>query len=111
MATQTANKFDEKSVIKTSDKSAVFLTNGQVYFGDITKTSDEYIVLPDIYYLAEEGANLTKLGCEAHSPQDVMYIYKNQVLFWENLRSDGNVSKAIAQYKKDHKADYNTCKQ
>jgi hypothetical protein len=28
-----------------------------------------------------------------------MYISRQQMLFWENLKSDGKVAKAIADYK------------
>jgi hypothetical protein len=42
--------------------------------------------------------SLAKLGNEMHGPEDAMYISKEQVLFWENLKDSGKVSKAIKAY-------------
>ncbi len=93
---------------------AVFLQNGQVYFGHIRTISQRYIKLQDIYYLnnANASANtqanttnnlsLVKLGCELHGPYDEMIINQQQVTFWENLRDDSQVAKAVAQYQKDN---------
>lgn len=93
---------------------AVFLTNGQVYFGKLQIVGDNYLTLKNIYYLqvqqpvqpADTTANasknqtqLVKLGNELHGPKDSMQISSKQVLFWENLKTDGKVSQAIASYK------------
>lgn len=97
---------------------AVFLTNGQVYFGRLDDINSEYVTLKDIFYLQisqtdEEGlqpaddqkqpqVTLVKLGRdELHGPQDVMFISRDQVLFWENLKDKDNskVTKAIEDYK------------
>jgi hypothetical protein len=91
---------------------ALFLTNGQVYFGKLSNVGGDYVRLTDIYYLQvqqavqptdpnkkEDGASpqtsLVKLGEELHGPQDEMLVSKDQVLFWENLKDDGKVVKAI----------------
>lgn len=95
---------------------AVFLTNGQVYFGKIDKITANSYVLKDIYYLQvqqdvqgekaqtdenkDQNLSLAKLGSELHGPDDVMYIEGKQVLFWENLKDDGQVVKAINANKK-----------
>jgi len=97
---------------------AVFFTNGQVYFGKLKKIDGEYMQLTDVYYLqakateaedtklqsTSDNANLDnvtmiKLGQEIHGPDDKMVINKDQVLFYENLKTDGKVSKAIETYK------------
>lgn len=110
----------EAQVVERDKYQAVFLTNGQVYFGKIDDVNASYVRLSDIYYLqqsanqeddkkTQEAANpntaanvsLAKLGSELHGPEDAMYINKDQVLFWENLKKDGKVSTAIADYKKD----------
>ena len=101
----------------TVDKNAyqaVFLTNGQVYFGKLKSTSGDYLELTNIYYLqvqqdvqpadssktaAANQTQLVKLGNELHGPQDQMQISSKQVLFWENLKTDGKVSQAISTYK------------
>jgi len=91
---------------------AVFLTNGQVYFGKLTEANSDYPVLDDIYYLQvgpsqgsgatttpQQGISLVKLGNELHGPVDEMHISKSQILFYEQLKSDGSVVKAIEAYK------------
>ena len=100
---------------KTSDYQAVFLTNGQVYFGKLSGTGSDWVTLKDIYYLqvqqqvqptdenSQQQPNLTlvKLGNELHGPVDEMKINKDQILFWENLKSDGKVVEAIVKYQKE----------
>jgi hypothetical protein len=47
------------------------------------------------------GANnklqLVKLGSELHGPEDSMYVAKDKVLFWENIKDDSQVMQAIKQ--------------
>ena len=89
---------------------AVFLTNGQVYFGKVVRRCDQEIRLTGIYYLQNdkqgvEAVNggqdmkLIKLGNELHGPQDMMYINREHVLFIEDLKADSRVVKAMQQYK------------
>lgn len=102
--------------IDSSKYQAVFFTNGQVYFGKLNAFTGDYLKLTDVYYLqtqqAEQDAKnpqktatdqsnvqLTKLGGEIHGPQDEMIISKDQVLFYENLKSDGKVATSIAKFK------------
>lgn len=95
---------------------AVFLTNGQVYFGHSVKSIDkQYLKLTNIYYiqinqpLQASGSantntattnteyNLIKLGHEIHGPQDVMLINRSQILFIEDLRSDSQIVRAMTK--------------
>ncbi len=97
---------------------AVFLTNGQVYFGKLHTLGGGYMKLTDIYYLQAKTTDtsndtsslqstsnsisdvqLIKLGSEIHGPSDEMIISKDQVLFFENLKKDGKVVESIAKYK------------
>src|SRR5476649_1478044 len=39
------------SAVKSKEFQAVFLTNGQVYFGKLTNVSSGYVKLTNIYYL------------------------------------------------------------
>jgi len=99
---------------------AVFLSNGQVYFGKISSLGDKWITMKDIYYLqvtqplqqtgtdaaktpapAQQSSNiqLIKLGSELHGPQDMMYIERDKILFWENMKDDSKVVDAIKKYK------------
>ncbi|MBD3281133.1 hypothetical protein GF391_00100 [Candidatus Uhrbacteria bacterium] len=89
---------------------AVFLTNGQVYFGSVTKRGADEIVLEQIYYLQSDKQSVThrlenqkelkliKLGNELHGPEDMMYINRDHVLFIEPLKPDSKVVKAISEY-------------
>jgi hypothetical protein len=89
---------------------AVFLTNGQVYFGRVTSRDRYEVVLENIYYLQsdkqmiaqgldnQKELKLIKLGNELHGPEDMMYINRDQVLFIEPLKDDSKVVKAIRDY-------------
>lgn len=105
--------------IDSSKYQAVFFTNGQVYFGKLTSANGDYLKLTDVFYLQtqtaatdendsknpQESSNdsadvqLIKLGNEVHGPEDTMIISRDQVLFYENLKSDGKVAQTISQYK------------
>lgn len=91
---------------------AVFLANGQVYFGKITSVNRNEITLKNIYYLQKnesqkkffktpfsDNVKLIKLGGEIHGPDDMMIISKLQILFTENLRADSTVVKQIQKNK------------
>jgi hypothetical protein len=105
----------EGSYVDNKKLQAVFLNGGQVYFGNITDLNGTFLGMSNIYYLrvnqqvqpnqsnASTSANdisLVKLGCELHGPQDSMVINRDQIIFWENLKDDGQVAKAVAEYKK-----------
>ena len=99
--------------VKSGSYQALFLTNGQVYFGKLEKADRETIKLTDIFYLQvqqpvqpaesdqKQGeTQLIKLGEELHGHEDAMYIDRDQVSFWENIKDNGKVAEAIKQYKK-----------
>lgn len=100
---------------KDADWQAVFLTNGQVYFGKLSGATSQYATLKDIYYLQVQKSiqpkpegeadqpkvTLVKLGSELHAPMDEMKINRDQILFYENLKKDGKVVQAIDKYIKE----------
>jgi hypothetical protein len=105
--------------IDTGKYQAVFFTNGQVYFGKLSPQSDESLKLTDVFYLQtnaagetdanpqqtssnESDVQLIKLGDEIHGPEDKMIISKDQILFYENLKTDGKVTNSIGEYKRTH---------
>lgn len=106
----------EGKYVDPNKLQAVFLNTGQVYFGDLQALNKDYFVLTNIYYLQSSGnqsnsnttnssnqqVSLVKLGCELHMPYDRMIVNANEVTFWENLQSDGQVAKAVAQYQKQN---------
>lgn len=107
------------TAVKGKQYQALFLTNGQVYFGHLGQINDSYVKLNDIYYLQvqqqvqpkdsktpadqQPAISLAKLGGELHGPEDVMYVSRQQVLFWENLKNDGKVVKAIQDFQASNK--------
>lgn len=108
----------------TSEYQAVFLTNGQVYFGKL-EIDNHWLELEDIYYLQvtddlqpasgnnpdgtpqtpvspandQSKIQLVKLGAELHGPQDKMFISSDMVIFWENMKDDSKVVQSIKDYK------------
>ena len=106
----------------SGEYQAVFLTNGQVYFGKIFAGDEHRTFLRDIYYLqvvtqplqrtqeagedgnlpvAEDEQRLTliKLGNELHGPKDEMMINSDHIILLEDLRDDSRVVQAIKDYK------------
>ncbi|MFA6410271.1 MAG: hypothetical protein WCW26_01710 [Candidatus Buchananbacteria bacterium] len=99
---------------------AVFLTNGQVYFGKVAKIDKDSVILKDIYYLQvvtkplqqsqggdttaqadqqqEQRLTLIKLGNEIHGPKDEMIINRSHVVLMEDLKDDSRVVQAISDY-------------
>ena len=104
----------EADLINKNQYQAVFIASqdGQVYFGKLEVYNRELYKLTDIYYvrvenpIQPEGQNqqsqanisLAKLGNELHAPEDVMYIAREKVLYWENLKDSGQVVTAIKKY-------------
>lgn len=105
----------ENTQINKNEYQAVFLTNGQVYFGKVGTLNSNYLVLTNIFYLQTNSASgtsnnpqngsknnsltLVKLGIsELHAPEDKMVINQSQVSFWENLKDSSKVVSAIKQY-------------
>lgn len=107
---------DQGKFIKNNKYQAVFLTNGQVYFGKISDLNRDFIRLDNIYYLTQNTTTnssgqtttdgnytLVKLGCQQiHYPFDQMIIERDQVSFWENLNDNGKVVQSINQFNKQN---------
>ncbi|MCC7522258.1 hypothetical protein IT407_00430 [Candidatus Uhrbacteria bacterium] len=104
----------KNNTIDPSTYQAVFLSNGQVYFGKISSSPwSKYVRLKDIYHLqnkdggqsqdlaaiASGDMTLIKLGNEFHAPTDKMEINREHILFIEDLKSDSKVVKAIQDYR------------
>lgn len=103
-----------------SGYQAVFLSNGQVYFGKLSGMTASYATLNDIYYLQvttppvgegsqlnqqqaaeQQQLSLVKLGEELHGPVDEMKINREQILFYEDMKESGRVMQAIREYQKN----------
>jgi len=103
------------AAINHNEFQALFLTNGQVYFGKLSDLDSKYVTLTDIFYLqvqqnstttqgtasdlnSQSEVSLAKLGSELHGPEDKMSVASDQVLFWENMKPDSKVTQAITKY-------------
>lgn len=116
---------------ETGEWHAVFLTNGQVYFGQLSDPDAQYATLNDVYYLQVQQTQaatptappvdpnnpdaqaqvvdapqptpprltLIKFGTELHGPKDFMRLNRDHILFWEELKPDSQVVRAIIDYK------------
>ncbi len=108
----------------SSGWQAVFLTNGQVYFGHLSDMNQQFVKLTNIFYLqvnqqqslqssgssspstgSSSSPNLTliKLGNELHGPTDQMNINRDQILFTEDLKSSSQVVSSINKYYANNK--------
>lgn len=88
--------------------SAFFLSNGSVYFGKATESTQPYVILREVYYLrptggatnsntnsADAGLALVRLESELQGPTDQMRINRDHIIFIEELRDDSQVVRAI----------------
>lgn len=105
--------------IQSNKYQVIVLNNNQIYFGKLQRLYDNSFRLTNVYYLQQKDTaqtdaaatpddqtaatatpQLVKLGNELHGPEDAMVFDTTQVLYWENLKPDGKVSKSIEEYLK-----------
>ena len=81
-----------------AEYQAVFLTNGQTYFGRYYERIGAYAKIEDVYYLQQAensdpntapSTRLVRRGLELHSPDHRMLVPKSSILFVEDL-TDGS---------------------
>jgi hypothetical protein len=85
---------------------AVFLDNGQIFFGKISDQGSPYLTLRDVYYVQtlvekdqKKTANvLVKRGSEWHNP-DFMRINAKHVVVIEPVGPDSRVAQLIKEAK------------
>ena len=94
--------------IGVMDYQAVFLDNGQVYFGKVKHPKRTYVIVTDVYYFGPSSSSgqgaasdlvLVKLGSELHGPTNEMKILRDHILFIEELTPESRVVEAIREYK------------
>jgi hypothetical protein len=83
---------------------AVFLANGQTYFGRYYDRIGAYAKIEDVYYLqqtdstdAGTGTKLVRRGSELHAPSHRMLVPKSAVLFVEDLTDASPIGQFMAQ--------------
>ena len=80
---------------------AVFLANGQTYFGHYLDRLGPYVKVENAFYIAtqptaDEGqtpeSRIIRRGSELHQPLPFVLIPKSAILFVEDLRQDSQVA-------------------
>lgn len=88
-----------------ADYQAVFLANGQTYFGRYYDRLGAYVKIEDVYYLQQTQSadpdqapdtKLVRRGRELHAPAPRMLVPRSAVLFVEDL----NDTSPFAQFMK-----------
>jgi hypothetical protein len=88
-----------------AEYQAVFLTNGQTYFGRYYDRIGAFAKIEDVYYLQQTAAadptaapetRIVRRGRELHGPSSRMLVPKSAVLFVEDL----SAASPIAQFMK-----------
>lgn len=99
---------------KAEKFNAIFLNNGQVYFGVIKDENSQYMVLDNVFYLqlvneeipaTEEGGEpqvvqrpqLVKKGDEYYGPDSSIRLNRAQVAVVEDLRDDSDILRQIKE--------------
>jgi len=88
----------------TTEYQAVFLDNGQAFFGKVEHPGADYLLLEDVFYIqrqvnqdTNEVKNiLIKRGSEWHGP-DLMYINNSHIVLIEPVAAGSQVAKLIKE--------------
>jgi len=89
-----------------AEYQAVFLTNGQTYFGRYYDRFGAYAKIEDVYYLqqtqgtdpsAAPDTKIVRRGRELHSPSARMLVPKTAILFVEDLSSASPIAQFMNQ--------------
>jgi len=101
---QTAKSKQENQPQK---RQAVFLTNGQVYFGFVLDADKPIVTIKDAYavkaddLLPTDETNekrqiiMTKTSNELHNPEDAMYVNRDHILFYQTISDQSKVNETI----------------
>ncbi|MDQ2913114.1 MAG: hypothetical protein M3T56_07640 [Chloroflexota bacterium] len=85
---------------------AVFLANGQTYFGRFYDRIGAYAKIEDVYYLqqtqsadpnAAPDTKIVRRGRELHEPSSRMLVPKSAILFVEDLRDVSPIAQFMRQ--------------
>jgi hypothetical protein len=85
---------------------AVFLSNGQTWFGHYRDRVGPYAAMSSVYYVQTKPSQdadvaptsqLIKRGNELHAPDPQVLIPKTAILFIEDLRDDSPIAKYMDQ--------------
>lgn len=94
----------EQKLSFKSEHQAVFMDNGQVFFGKIENAGGDYPLLRDVYYIGRQASPdgkevkniLIKRGNEWHGP-DYMYINRQHIVIIEPVAAGSRVAQLIKE--------------
>lgn len=92
--------------VEASKYQAVYLANGQMYFGKLQNTDGDFLVIKTPYTVQSVAADskataeqstttLLKVSSQVYGPEESVAIKASQVTFWQNLRDDSKITQAI----------------
>ena len=102
---QSGKTQDAKNIPKFSTEfQAVFMDNGQIFFGKLEQAGADYPLLKDVFYVqnqvnqeTKEVKNiLVKRGQEWHAP-DYMYVNAHHILAIEPVSPSSQLARLIQQ--------------
>lgn len=101
----------EKPTFST-EYQAVFMNNGQVFFGKIENAGGAYPLLKEVFYIGRQASPdgkevksiLVKRGSELHGP-DYMYINKEHIALIEPVSPTSQVGRLINEAKNQKPAE------
>lgn len=87
--------------IDTQRYQAVFFADGNVYFGKLASVTQAPLFKSpaQVFTLQSSGQQVSLIKADSTK---VSGYQSSQIVFWENLRSDGQVSKALTEYLKQN---------
>ncbi len=102
----------DSTISLTSEYQAVFLDNGQAFFGKLSNADTAYPLLQDVFYIQQQvnkdtnevKSILIKRGNEWHGP-DHMRINTTHIVLIEPVSSDSQVYKLIIEAKRKNGED------
>ena len=106
-----SNLQSQRPDIKT-DYQAVFLDNGQVFFGKLENAGSDYPLMKEVFYVQnrqkpetkEVISILIKRGQEWHGP-DKMYINAKHIVVIEPVSPESKVAQLIKEAKETKKSE------
>ena len=89
-----------------TDYQAIFMDNGQVFFGKMENSGAAYPLLRDVYYIGRQASPdgkqvkniLVKRGNEWHGPE-YMYINRQHIVVVEPVSATSRVAQLIKETK------------
>ncbi len=101
-----------RSTMPRADRyQAVYVETGQVYFGKLKNIDGRYLRIEGAYVARAQdippnateeqkatlnaNVSLAKVSEQVYGPEDALEIRADKVIFWQDLKTDSKVTKAI----------------